>query len=166
MFYWRTDLSLSLYPYVLAKPLLEATGHVSNQVLPNSHGIQNHLSRLIQYAWWLGGGHQGLTSTGPGLRWSHTPQLVKQSIAATFYGYYQNLFAASLRQTALRLTASFGSTYICEEAFSKMKIIKSRFRSRLTDEHLKYCLHLCLSNYEPSFSNLSLDMQCHASTAQ
>lgn len=71
-----------------------------------------------------------------------------------------------VRSIALRLTAFFGSTYLCEEAFSQMKIIKSRYRSRLTDEHLQYCLHLCLSNYEPSFSKLSQDMQCHASTSK
>ena len=37
-----------------------------------------------------------------------------------------------------------------------MKIIKSRYRSRMTDEHLKYCLHFCLSNH--SFSKSSQDM--------
>jgi hypothetical protein len=53
----------------------------------------------------------------------------------------------ALRSIALLLRAFFGSTYLCEAAFSQMKIIKSRYRSRLTDEHLKYCLHLCLSNF-------------------
>jgi hypothetical protein len=67
-----------------------------------------------------------------------------------------------LRSIALLLTAFFGSTYLCKADFSQMKIIKSRHRSRLTDEHLKYCLHLCLSNFEPSFSKLSQGMQCHA----
>jgi hypothetical protein len=45
-------------------------------------------------------------------------------------------------------------------------IIKSRYGSRPSYEHLKYCLHLCLSNYEPSLSKLLQDMQCHASTSQ
>jgi len=52
-----------------------------------------------------------------------------------------------------------------EETFSQMKI-ELRCQSRLADERIKYCLHLCLSNYEPSFSKLSLDMQCHASPSQ
>ena len=60
----------------------------------------------------------------------------------------------------------FGSIYLCEEALSQMKIIKSRYQSRLNDEHLKYRLHLCLSNYEHPFSKLSQDMQCHASASQ
>ena len=65
------------------------------------------------------------------------------------------VFAASARSTALRLTAFFGLPYLCEEAFSQVKITKSRYRRRPTDGNLKFCFHLCLSNYEPSFSKLS-----------
>jgi len=36
---------------------------------------------------------------------------------------------------ALRLTRFFGSTYLCEEALSQIKITKSRYRNSLTDEH-------------------------------
>jgi hypothetical protein len=32
-----------------------------------------------------------------------------------------------------------------------MKIMKLRYRSRLPDEYLKYCLHLCLSIYALPF---------------
>jgi hypothetical protein len=60
--------------------------------------------------------------------------VAKQSIAASFlvdraFGLYQNLFAASVLSVALRLTAFLGSTYLWEEAFSQMKIIKSRYRN-------------------------------------
>ena len=71
-----------------------------------------------------------------------------------------------VRSTALRLTECFGSAYLCEEALSHMKIIKSIYRSRLTNEHSKYCLHLCPNNYEPSVSKLSHDMRCYASNSQ
>ena len=66
----------------------------------------------------------------------------------------------------LRLTEFFGSTYICEEAFFQVKIIKSRYQSRLTDEHLKYCLRLCLSSHDPYSVKLSQELQCHASASQ
>jgi hypothetical protein len=36
---------------------------------------------------------------------------------------------------ALLLRRFFGSTYLCEEALSQMKIIKTRYRNSLTDEH-------------------------------
>jgi hypothetical protein len=40
------------------------------------------------------------------------------------FGLYQNLFSASVRSIALRLTAFFVSTHVYEEAFSHIKIIK------------------------------------------
>ena len=44
--------------------------------------------------------------------------------------------------------------YICEEAFSLTKIIISTFHSPVTNKHFKHNLHLCLLNYEPSFSRV------------
>jgi hypothetical protein len=60
----------------------------------------------------------------------------------TLFGVYQNLFAASVPSVGFHLTALSGSTYLCNDAFPQMKIIKSRFRNHLTDEHLKFCF-LC-----------------------
>ena len=72
----------------------------------------------------------------------------------------------NLKEVALQLTGLFGSTYLCESAFSEMKIIKSKYRNRLTDEHLTSCLRLALSNYVPSYEKYADDMQCHASTSR
>ena len=69
-------------------------------------------------------------------------------------------FAASVQLIAFCLTIFFVSDYICEEACCQMAVIKLRYRSHLTDEHLTYP-HLCLSSYEPSFSKLSQLTQCH-----
>jgi hypothetical protein len=44
-------------------------------------------------------------------------------------GFYQNVFAASVRSVDLRLTAFFESTYFCKEVFSQTNIIKSRYFS-------------------------------------
>lgn len=71
-----------------------------------------------------------------------------------------------LKQIALQLTALFGSTYLCESAFSEMKIIKSKYRNRLSDEHLNSCLRLALCNYVPSYEKYAVDMQCHSSTSK
>ena len=38
-----------------------------------------------------------------------------------------------LRYIALLLNSYFGSTYLCEETFSRMKYVKSKFRTRLTN---------------------------------
>lgn len=72
----------------------------------------------------------------------------------------------NVRQIALQLTAFFGSTYLCESAFSEMKIIKSKYRNRLTDDHMSSCLRLALSGYVPSYEKYAEDMQCHASTSK
>ena len=44
------------------------------------------------------------------------------------------------------LTALFGSTYLCESAFFRVKIIKSKYNSTITDNHLKACLKLATSS--------------------
>ncbi|CAH0397110.1 unnamed protein product [Chilo suppressalis] len=61
----------------------------------------------------------------------------------------------NLRKIALQLTAMFGSTYLCESAFCEMKIIKSKYRNRLTDNRMSSCLRLALSGYVPSYENLN-----------
>jgi len=66
------------------------------------------------------------------------------------FGLYQNLLAASVRWIAIRLTAFLG-----QNTSAKKPSPKSRYRSRLPDDQLKHCLHLCLSNYEPSYSKFS-----------
>ena len=37
--------------------------------------------------------------------------------------------------------ALFGSTYLCEQFFSKMGFMKSPYRSVMTDEHLEKWIH-------------------------
>ncbi|XP_026214156.1 SCAN domain-containing protein 3-like, partial [Anabas testudineus] len=44
-----------------------------------------------------------------------------------------------LRKVALYILTMFGSTHNCEAAFSTMNIIKTKYRSRLTNEHLHEC---------------------------
>ena len=43
-------------------------------------------------------------------------------------------------------TKKFGSTYMCEQLFSKMKNIKSKIRLKLPDSHLDSLLILACSN--------------------
>lgn len=53
-----------------------------------------------------------------------------------------------LRNFALKLCSMFGSTYICEAAFSIMKHVKSKTRNRLHDEALVSCIRLGTTNIE------------------
>ena len=39
----------------------------------------------------------------------------------------------NLKRLALRIAAAMGTTYACKSFFSRLKIVKSKSRSRLTD---------------------------------
>uniref|UniRef100_A0A669C9P0 HAT C-terminal dimerisation domain-containing protein n=1 Tax=Oreochromis niloticus TaxID=8128 RepID=A0A669C9P0_ORENI len=66
------------------------------------------------------------------------------------HGQFWNLLTEvkypNMRKCAASLTALFGSTYLCESSFSHMKIIKSKYRSTMTDEHLEVCLRLAITH--------------------
>lgn len=84
-------------------------------------------------------------------------------ISGEFWNLLQEDKYPSLRQCALNVTALFGSTYLCESAFSHMKIIKSKYRTTLTDDHLAACLRLALSSYCPDYEKLAASSQCQKS---
>lgn len=47
----------------------------------------------------------------------------------------------------------FGSTYVCEQAFSHMKKIKNQHRLCLTDDHLHHVLRAGTSNFNVEIKN-------------
>ena len=67
--------------------------------------------------------------------------LLKQKYAEVgipeFYKFLPFDKFPKLSAFALRIMAKFGSTCVCEQFFSTMKVNKSAIRSRLTDEHLQ-----------------------------
>ncbi|XP_076388965.1 general transcription factor II-I repeat domain-containing protein 2A-like [Megachile rotundata] len=69
----------------------------------------------------------------------------------------------NLKQMGTLLCTMFGSTYVCEAAFSKMNIIKNKYRNRITDNHLRDCMLVANTTYEPNFTKLSQDGKAHFS---
>ncbi|XP_029654736.1 general transcription factor II-I repeat domain-containing protein 2-like [Octopus sinensis] len=65
----------------------------------------------------------------------------------------------NLRIFAQRVVSSFGSTYVCESFFSKLKFSKSRYRSSLTDKNLENQLRCATSNCEVDLKKLSEDKE-------
>jgi len=54
-----------------------------------------------------------------------------------------------------KVLSMFTTTYVCETSFSLMKLIKSRFRTRLSDEHLAAALRIMSSQkLKPNLSRL------------
>ena len=68
-----------------------------------------------------------------------------------------------LRKFAQKLLSLFGSTYICEQTFSLMKLTKSKSRTRLTDDHLEACLRLATTSLYPDIAKLVANHQCQTS---
>ena len=93
-----------------------------------------------------------------------TSNVAKQSIAMAFCSVSKFTGHLSTNSSS-SFDIIFGATKLREEAFSHMKINQAT-EAVLTDEHIKHCVHLCLINYEASFSKLPQDMQYLAETAQ
>jgi hypothetical protein len=61
------------------------------------------------------------------------------------------------------MLAQFGSTYCCEQFFSRMNFVKSKTRTRLTDLHLGNTLRVATSNFSPNLNRLVKDMHSQIS---
>lgn len=69
-----------------------------------------------------------------------------------------------LRTEVAQLLSMFGSTYLCEQLFSSMKMTKTSHRRRLTDEHL--CSIMKVSSAQtlsPDFDELASKKRCQVS---
>jgi hypothetical protein len=56
----------------------------------------------------------------------------------------------------------FGSTYICEQTFSRMNYVKCSERSRLTDEHLHF-LRIGVTHFTLNIERLVKEKQAQIS---
>ncbi|XP_038660110.1 general transcription factor II-I repeat domain-containing protein 2A-like [Scyliorhinus canicula] len=71
-----------------------------------------------------------------------------------FYASLHSEKFQNLRTFARKMFVLFASTYICEQAFSIMKVNKSKNRSLLTNSNLQSVLRISTSNLTPDFNKL------------
>ncbi len=64
---------------------------------------------------------------------------------------------------ALRMVSLFGSTYLCEQFFSKMKYTKNKYRTVMTDTHLMQQLRLATSSTKPDIDRIVKNSQYQVS---
>ncbi|KAJ8378470.1 hypothetical protein AAFF_G00239340 [Aldrovandia affinis] len=64
-----------------------------------------------------------------------------------------------MKKYAFGVLSVFGSTYFCEQVFSSMNYIKSKYRSRLTDDSLQSCVKIKVTSYPPDIEKLCSDVQ-------
>ena len=65
----------------------------------------------------------------------------------------------NLQKSAKKTLVLFESTYVCEAGFSRMKYLKNKYGTRLSDSNLECGLRLMISSEPPNFASLSEEMQ-------
>ena len=65
----------------------------------------------------------------------------------------------NLQELAGKTVVLFGSTYVCKAEFSRMKYLKNKYRTRLSDSNLESGLRLLISSKPPNFASLSEKVQ-------
>lgn len=81
----------------------------------------------------------------------------RSSSGQDFWALVSNEKYPNLKKCVEQLHSCFGSTYLCESAFSYLKQTKNKHRSRLTDAHTLDSLRLAISNYKPDYAKLVED---------
>ncbi|XP_067936955.1 EPM2A-interacting protein 1-like [Watersipora subatra] len=88
---------------------------------------------------------------------------LKQHFSHELIEFYHDFFSAgtypALHKHALRMVSLFGSTYLCEQFFSRMKHTKSKYRTGLTDEHLAQQLRVSFSDTKPDLDRIVREKQ-------
>ena len=65
-----------------------------------------------------------------------------------------------LHNHALFMSSLFGSTYICEQLFVRMKHINSKIRTKISDEHLENSLRIVTTSIKPDIDALLSQIPC------
>ena len=68
-----------------------------------------------------------------------------------------------IHRLAVFVTSLFGSTYLCEQVFSRMNHVKSPVRSLLSDSHMENSLRIATSSILPNIAKLVREKQCQTS---
>lgn len=87
----------------------------------------------------------------------------KEGNLLSFYSSLPEKDYKNLKTHARGMFSVFGSTYLCEQTFSKMKYVKSKYRSSLSDEHLKAVLIIGTSKFDPKWNEILSNKQFQSS---
>ena len=68
-----------------------------------------------------------------------------------------------IHRLAVFVTLLFGSTYLCEQVFSRMNHVNSPVRSLLSDSHMENSLRIATSSILPNIAKLVREKQCQTS---
>jgi hypothetical protein len=80
-----------------------------------------------------------------------------------FYKCLSDSKFPNIKGLATKMLTVFGSICICELTFSRMKLIKSKFRTKMTNDHLHHCLRVSVTNFPTDINLLAAKLQPRAS---
>ncbi|XP_023213685.1 general transcription factor II-I repeat domain-containing protein 2-like isoform X2 [Centruroides sculpturatus] len=86
----------------------------------------------------------------------------KNSNLLTFYKELPDTSFPKLKDNARFCASMFGSTYVCEQAFSLMNLNKCKTRNRLTNENLENLLVVSTSAITPDIKKIAASIQISA----
>lgn len=86
-----------------------------------------------------------------------------QNDVKEFYSFLPQRYQL-IKKNALQVMSMFGSTYMCEQLFSIMKINKNELRSNLTDEHLNSILKINSTHLNFDINALVSQKRCQISS--
>ena len=86
----------------------------------------------------------------------------------TLMDFYQKYLSSADHPNLIKhskmMACLFGSTYICEQLFSQMKLVKSKSRTVLTDRHLEDTLRIATTDIEQNIDNIVVQMRHQSSS--
>ena len=71
-----------------------------------------------------------------------------------FYKYLDVKEFPNLKQFACKFISMFGTTYMCEQIFSRMKYLKSKYRANLSYDHLQSLLVIGVTDFNPNYKEI------------
>ncbi|XP_067932990.1 general transcription factor II-I repeat domain-containing protein 2-like [Watersipora subatra] len=89
---------------------------------------------------------------------SANERLKQQHLSDELIEFHHDFFSAgtcpALHKHAFRMVSLFGSAYLCEQFFSRMKSTKSKYRTGLTNAHLAQQLRISFSDIKPDLDRI------------
>jgi len=87
----------------------------------------------------------------------------KESSLQQFYAMLPEESFPNLKKHAREMMSIFSSTYLCEQTFSKMKYVKSKYRTNLSDEHLQATLLIGTTKFDANYQDILKNKQFQTS---
>ncbi|XP_025407137.1 general transcription factor II-I repeat domain-containing protein 2B-like [Sipha flava] len=94
---------------------------------------------------------------------SSQPQLQSSENVLKFWKLVPKEDFPATCDLALQISSRFGSTYICEKAFSTLTYVKNKYRSSLTAPHISDLMLLSTSDLSPDIEKLLANKSLHRS---